>query len=242
MYFKKNINSLNNYNDKFNNNLIYHPIKLQLNKLIKTLIFSSLFVTNLLISSTLTDLDNKRIESYNNKINLIKNSNLNDIENIEAINIYVNHFKYKSDKENYGQNDYYAKPIEMIKKNAGDCEDFAILKYNILIKEFNINQKQLSFQYGEYGNSKIPHIVLVYKNNGKEYILDNNTNNLVNSLNYDKFKKVFEVNENSIIVGSKIMNLTNDSKYAKLTMLSLPMLSNNNLALNDEEYNIKRDL
>lgn len=39
---------------------------------------------------------------------------------------------YTRDTKLYGREEYYACPVETIKKEKGDCEDFAILKYYVL--------------------------------------------------------------------------------------------------------------
>ena len=54
-------------------------------------------------------------------------------KSLAAINTFVNGFKYKSDIENYGVNDYWAKPKEFFAKKSGDCEDYVIGKYALAL-------------------------------------------------------------------------------------------------------------
>lgn len=53
---------------------------------------------------------------------------------IEAVNRFVNQrIRFVDDNQNWGQNDYWATPLETLHKGAGDCEDFAIAKYFSLL-------------------------------------------------------------------------------------------------------------
>ena len=51
-------------------------------------------------------------------------------QKLRDINEYFNRkLRFVDDQTNWGQNDYWATPIEALMKGAGDCEDFAIAKY-----------------------------------------------------------------------------------------------------------------
>lgn len=148
--------------------------------------------------------------------------NKNDFDKVNTINDYVNKFKYQSDMKNYKKSDYLASPIEMISKRSGDCEDYAILKFNILVQEFKMDPTRFGFVYGYYGEKKEPHMVLSYKSpDGRNLILDNNSS-IYNLKNQNKFEAVFEVHNNQIIQGNNKYILKDDSKYKKLVELSLP--------------------
>lgn len=117
-----------------------------------------------------------------NKNLLDKLHNDSDIKKINLVNTWVNQIKYKSDKEVYGVNDYWATLYEFVGKNRGDCEDYTIAKYYIL-KELGIDPKRMKFTYVIYKNrrgKKISHMVLSYlkvlrpKSKNQILILDNN--------------------------------------------------------------------
>lgn len=58
---------------------------------------------------------------------------LAETETLERINLWVNHrLTYKTDAGNYGQDDVWATAAETIARGSGDCEDFAILKMQLL--------------------------------------------------------------------------------------------------------------
>src|SRR5690606_34400724 len=56
------------------------------------------------------------------------------LEKLDGINRGINGLiAYKRDKAVYGSLDHWAKPAEILKRGAGDCEDFAILKMAALL-------------------------------------------------------------------------------------------------------------
>ena len=55
-------------------------------------------------------------------------------EKLKRINEFVNRrINWGEDKDIWGQADYWATPMETLGRGAGDCEDYAILKYYSLI-------------------------------------------------------------------------------------------------------------
>lgn len=93
------------------------------------------------------------------------------IEKIASINSYVNkRIVYKSDIQNYKQNDYWATAAETLKKGSGDCEDYAILKYSMLVKA-GMKPEDIHFIYTEYQG--IGHVYLKVHFQSKVYYLDN---------------------------------------------------------------------
>jgi len=61
-------------------------------------------------------------------------SDLDDSGKLRALNDFFNRrIQSRDDLEIWGQVDYWASPLEMLEKGAGDCEDFAIAKYFSLV-------------------------------------------------------------------------------------------------------------
>ena len=58
------------------------------------------------------------------------------IDQLHAINRFLNDWRYKPDDQNYGQRDYWATPLEFLRR-SGDCEDYAIAKY-VTLRELGI--------------------------------------------------------------------------------------------------------
>lgn len=58
---------------------------------------------------------------------------LAETETLDRVNLWVNHrLTYKTDARNYGQDDVWATAAETLARGSGDCEDFAILKMQLL--------------------------------------------------------------------------------------------------------------
>jgi predicted transglutaminase-like cysteine proteinase len=78
---------------------------------------------------------NQALQNFNAWQSLMQVSrNVSADEKLNRINEFVNRrIAWGDDKDIWGQPDYWATPIETLGRGAGDCEDFAILKYYSLI-------------------------------------------------------------------------------------------------------------
>ena len=57
-------------------------------------------------------------------------SAIDELEKLEQVNAFFNRrIQFEDDLPNWKQKDYWATPLELMGKGAGDCEDFAIAKY-----------------------------------------------------------------------------------------------------------------
>lgn len=88
------------------------------------------------------------------------------------VNNMVNkNYKYVRDSRQFQATDYWQTPEEMKQNMAGDCEDFALLKYQIL-QERGVSEDRLSLAYGKLNGEG--HLITLYKDNeGHEHVLDN---------------------------------------------------------------------
>ena len=100
---------------------------------------------------------------------------------INAVNRFFNQrIRFVDDVVVWGQNDYWATPLETLSKGAGDCEDFAIAKYFTLLA-LNVPPARLRLTYVRAAMTRngetafVPHMVLAYyPQTGKEpLVLDN---------------------------------------------------------------------
>jgi predicted transglutaminase-like cysteine proteinase len=104
---------------------------------------------------------------------------------IKKLNDYINsQFLYSEDKEIWGKPEYWASPLELFEKLAGDCEDFAILKYVALL-ELGVNPDKVRLSYVKIHkkNSTLKdesHMVLKYFQNpeSEPMILDSIVNDI----------------------------------------------------------------
>ena len=78
---------------------------------------------------------------------------------LEGVNNYVNSRTYHSDLNLYGEEDYWATPQEFL-VNGGDCEDFAVAKYYILIRQGQpVESMHLLLVWGS--NTAKHHVILL---------------------------------------------------------------------------------
>jgi predicted transglutaminase-like cysteine proteinase len=107
-------------------------------------------------------------------------ADLDDEGKLAALNQFFNRrIQSREDIEVWGQVDYWASPMEMMEKGAGDCEDFAIAKYFSLVAlGMPIQKLRLVYvraQIGGAGGAVQAHMVLAYyaSPNAEPQILDN---------------------------------------------------------------------
>ncbi|ABM03265.1 conserved hypothetical protein [Psychromonas ingrahamii 37] len=58
---------------------------------------------------------------------------LSDIEKLTKVNSFFNMLYFIDDKQLWGEDNYWATPLEFIGVKGGDCEEFAIAKYFTLL-------------------------------------------------------------------------------------------------------------
>lgn len=102
-------------------------------------------------------------------------------QKLKDINEYFNRkLRFVDDQTNWGQNDYWATPIESLLRNAGDCEDYSIAKY-VSLKFLGVPVEKLRITYvrariGGAGSSiSQAHMVLTYyaSPDAEPLVLDN---------------------------------------------------------------------
>ena len=104
---------------------------------------------------------------------------LDDGGKLRALNDFFNRrIQSRDDLALWGQVDYWASPLEMLEKGAGDCEDFAIAKYFSLVAlgmpVARLRMVYVRAQIGGPGGAVQAHMVLAYyaAPNAEPLILD----------------------------------------------------------------------
>ncbi len=98
---------------------------------------------------------------------------MDDNSKIEAVNELINKRPYIADKDNWGKSDYWATPIEFLKK-GGDCEDFAIAKYySLRLLGIPAHKMELHIVKDTSKTPEVAHAILIVETNLGETILDN---------------------------------------------------------------------
>lgn len=112
---------------------------------------------------------------------------------LNKINTFVNGAKYILDKEAFGVKNHWASMDQFIGQNGGDCEDFAIAKYTMLVNS-GIPKSKLYFLHVKLGKKKVGHMVLGYIKDGKTLILDNNSRRITELSKRKDLKEEYRFN------------------------------------------------
>ncbi|MBN2797796.1 MAG: transglutaminase-like cysteine peptidase [Deltaproteobacteria bacterium] len=100
-------------------------------------------------------------------------------QRVITVNEFFNRvIKYKSDEANWGTKDYWASPLETLVRQAGDCEDYAIAKYETL-RKLGTPASKLRILYTKVLRTQEAHMVAAYiTDKGDFFILDNYVKNV----------------------------------------------------------------
>ena len=100
-------------------------------------------------------------------------------QQVEAINSWVNgQISYTDDIMLYRQNDFWASSRETMRRRKGDCEDFAILKMDMLAA-MGIDRERMILVVARDLVRNADHAVLVVQLEDGPVILDNSTDRLL---------------------------------------------------------------
>ncbi len=106
------------------------------------------------------------VRDWNNVLGLFRGGS--EMQRLKDVNEFFNRrIKFVDDQKNWGENDYWATPIESLVRGAGDCEDYAIAKY-FTLKFVGIPVTKLRITYvraiigGAGSNVSQAHMVLTY--------------------------------------------------------------------------------
>lgn len=94
-----------------------------------------------------------------------------------AVNLSI---KPVSDWTQHGVDDFWSAPLATLSAGAGDCEDYAIVKY-VALRESGIAPDDLRLVVVHDIKRKTDHVVLAVRHDGEWLILDNRTLILVNA-------------------------------------------------------------
>ena len=98
---------------------------------------------------------------------LLQAAGMDDEARLQAINSFFNRrIQYAEDIDVWGQEDYWASPLEMLAQGRGDCEDYAIAKYFSLVAAgmptARLRLVYVRAQLGGAGGPVQAHMVLAY--------------------------------------------------------------------------------
>jgi len=149
---------------------------------------------------------------------------LPDADKIIRVNDFFNtRIKFVDDLQTWGQEDYWATPLETMGRRQGDCEDFSIAKYATLLLA-GVDVEKLRITYvrarlgGPYSKEKVAHMVLAYypQPTADPLVLDNLIMAIRPASRRPDLTPVFGFNSEQLWVGSTTKP-TSKSPNAKLS-------------------------
>lgn len=110
-----------------------------------------------------------------------------------AINRFANDIvPYRSDQRVYRRADYWAAPLQMLRQ-AGDCEDFALLKFaSLLDLGFRNDQMRIAVVHDLVRD--LAHAVLVVELDGDAYVLDNQFDKILPLEGVGRYRPYYSLN------------------------------------------------
>lgn len=131
---------------------------------------------------------------------------LPDSDKLNMVNAFFNRqMLFEDDMVVWGQDDYWATPLEFMGRGAGDCEDFVIAKY-ITLQMLGIGNQRLRLIYvrAKIGSTaSVAHMVLGFYPQPTEepLILDNLISSVRPASQRPDLSPVFSFNNNGLWVG-----------------------------------------
>lgn len=115
------------------------------------------------------DCDDPRVLAWQAKIDSLRGQSPHD--QLRDLNAFINGIMpYRLDQETFGASDYWASPAEFL-RSAGDCEDYAIIKFVSLL-ELGFTNDQLRIVVVKDTLRDLAHAILAVDLDGETYILD----------------------------------------------------------------------
>lgn len=101
-----------------------------------------------------------RIEAWGELIDA--SQTLPEREKLTVVNRFFNRqLRFSDDQKTWGQEDYWATPVEALLKGAGDCEDYSVAKY-FTLRRLGIPSEKLRITYVKALRYNQAHMVLTY--------------------------------------------------------------------------------
>jgi predicted transglutaminase-like cysteine proteinase len=114
---------------------------------------------------------------------------------LTAVNRGINGLiRYSSDQKLYGRLDHWADPAETLRRRAGDCEDFALLKMAMLSR-LGVPARSMSLVILKDTRRDLYHAVLSVSTNRGNFILDNVRDEVLRDANLPQYQPLFSFSD-----------------------------------------------
>ncbi len=141
------------------------------------------------------------------KAALAKTSEASLRDKMNTVNATINRtIRYVGDTENSSEADYWATPSETLKRQEGDCEDFAILKMAALYAQ-GVDPKDMAIVVLYDQKRKFYHAILSVSAGGNRYVLDNMRDTVLTDSRLPDYKPLYSIaNGKGYLHGSRAGN------------------------------------
>jgi len=175
------------------------------------------------------------LDKYNNLI--VKDKSASDLVKINDVNSFFNsNIIFRSDFATWGKKDYWATPLEFIRKRQGDCEDYAIAKY-FSLRRMNIPVDRLKIAYVTTSRSKEAHMVLLFykSENNIPLVLDNLINNIKSLYSRKDLNVIYTFNEKFVWMNGGKNNVGSSKRINLWRNLNVRKSKEKLFFLNDDQ-------
>ena len=120
-------------------------------------------------------------------------------DQLELVNNFFNQLAFINDTDHWGEEDYWATPVQMLATNGGDCEDFSIAKY-FTLREMGVPEERMRLTYVKALQLDQAHMVLTYypSPDAEPLVLDNLDTSILPSSQRTDLLPVYSFNGNGL--------------------------------------------
>jgi predicted transglutaminase-like cysteine proteinase len=112
------------------------------------------------------------------------------LKRLEAVNWYINRrIHFVADSRQFGRADVWSAAADTLRRGRGDCEDYAIAKLQML-RHAGIAERDLYLVIVKDLVRRADHAVLVARADGHMYVLDNGTDEVLDSESISDYRPV----------------------------------------------------
>lgn len=116
---------------------------------------------------------------------------------LAAVNAWANaRIRYVEDRDLYGKADYWANAGTTLRNGAGDCEDIAIVKMQLLAS-MGVNRSDMYLTIARDLARNADHAMLVVRTGDGHWLLDNATNELLDASRSYDYRPILSFNTNN---------------------------------------------
>lgn len=126
---------------------------------------------------------------------------------LEQVNDFFNRLAFVDDIDIWGEDDYWATPVEFLGVGAGDCEDYTMAKYQTL-RMMGVPDAKMRLNYVKYLPYEQFHMVLTYTEttDSMPLVLDNILTDIVPASQRSDLAPIYSFNGNNLWISRLVQD------------------------------------